>query len=51
MLILKCRVQEIEEKIGGGLLEELIVVAEGEMRLADTMIENKVYVLAPPTSL
>jgi NADH dehydrogenase (ubiquinone) 1 alpha subcomplex subunit 5 len=38
-------VQEIEEKIGAGLLEEVIQVAEGEMRLADTMIENKVYVL------
>lgn len=29
------------------MLEELIVVAEGEMRLADTMIKNKVYVLLP----
>jgi hypothetical protein len=37
-------VQEIEEKIGGGLLEEVIQVAEGERRLVDTMIENKVYV-------
>lgn len=36
------RVQEIEEKIGAGLLEEIIQVAEGEMRLADTMIESKV---------
>ena len=35
------RVQEIEEKIGGGLLEEVIQVAEGEMRLVDTIIENK----------
>ena len=40
-----CRVQEIEEKIGGGLLEEVIQVAEGERRLVDTMIENKVYVM------
>ena len=44
MLMWYCRVREIEEKIGGGLLEELIQVAEGEMRLADTMVENKVYV-------
>lgn len=39
--------QEIEEKIGGGLLEEVIQVAEGEMRLVDTIIKNKSYVLLP----
>ncbi|KIW06105.1 uncharacterized protein PV09_03273 [Verruconis gallopava] len=37
------QVQEIEEKIGAGLLEEVIQVAEGEMRLVDKMIASKVW--------
>lgn len=44
MLICVDRVQEVEEKIGAGLLEEVIEVAEGEMRLVDVMIKNQVYV-------
>jgi hypothetical protein len=44
MLTELCRVNEIETKIDAGLLEEVIQVAEGEMRLVQTMIKNKVYV-------
>ena len=36
------RISEIEEKIGAGLLEEVIQVAEGELKLVDTMAEHKV---------
>jgi NADH dehydrogenase (ubiquinone) 1 alpha subcomplex subunit 5 len=36
------RVQEIEEKIGAGLIEEVIQVAEGEALLVDQMVKGKV---------
>ena len=36
------RVEDMETKIGGGLIEEVIQVAEGELKLADVMIQNKV---------
>ena len=36
------RIAEIEEKIGAGLVEEVIEVAEGELKLVDTMLKNKV---------
>ena len=39
-----CRISEAETRIGAGLIEEVIQVAEGEMKLIDTMMENKVYV-------
>ena len=39
-----CRVEELESKIGAGLIEEVIQVAEGELKLVDTMIKAKVYV-------
>jgi len=32
----------LEEKIGAGLIEEVIQVAEGENKLVDIMIENRV---------
>lgn len=35
----------IEEKIGAGLIEEVIEVAQREHDLVDIMLENKVYVL------
>ena len=35
------RISELEEKLGAGLIEEIIQVAEGELRLADKMIESK----------
>ncbi|ORY03648.1 ETC complex I subunit conserved region-domain-containing protein [Clohesyomyces aquaticus] len=37
------QVSEIESKIGAGLLEEVIQVAEGEHSLVDVMIEAKVW--------
>jgi NADH dehydrogenase (ubiquinone) 1 alpha subcomplex subunit 5 len=43
MLIVR-RVAEIESKIGAGLLEEIVQVAQGENLLASVMVENKVYV-------
>lgn len=36
------RIEELENKIGAGLIEEVIQVAEGEMALVDTMVEAKV---------
>ena len=36
------RIAEIENKIGAGLIEEVIQVAEGELKLIDTMTEAKV---------
>jgi len=36
-------VSEIEEKIGAGLIEEVIQVAEGELKLVDQMLESKVW--------
>ena len=38
------RVNEMENQIGAGLFEEVIQVAEGELKLVDTMLESKVYV-------
>lgn len=36
------QINEIEAKIGAGLIEEVIEVAEGESKLVDTMLENQV---------
>ena len=38
------RVSEIENKIGAGLIEEVIQVAEGELKLVDVLAKSKVYV-------
>lgn len=35
----------MENQIAAGLIEEVIQVAEGELKLLDTMLEAKVYVL------
>lgn len=35
------QVAEIENKIGSGLIEELIQVAEGELKLVDVMVQSK----------
>jgi hypothetical protein len=35
----------MENKIGAGLIEEVIQVAEGELKLADVLLKSKVYVL------
>ncbi|KAI0996739.1 hypothetical protein K3495_g11445 [Podosphaera aphanis] len=37
------QVEEIENKIGGGLIEEVIQVAEGELKLVDVMLKAKVW--------
>ncbi|KAL2153098.1 hypothetical protein VTH82DRAFT_4253 [Thermothelomyces myriococcoides] len=37
------QVEELENKIGAGLIEEVIQVAEGELKLVDTMIEHRVW--------
>jgi NADH dehydrogenase (ubiquinone) 1 alpha subcomplex subunit 5 len=36
------RVSELENKIGAGLIEEVVQVAEGELKLVDTMVKAKV---------
>lgn len=36
------RIEDIENKIGAGLIEEVIQVAEGEHELVDTMIRDRV---------
>ena len=38
------QIGEIEQRLGAGLIEEVVQVAEGENRLVDVMLENKVYV-------
>ncbi|EFQ99937.1 hypothetical protein MGYG_02944 [Nannizzia gypsea CBS 118893] len=37
------QISEIENKIGGGLIEEVIQVAEGELKLVDEMVKSKVW--------
>lgn len=37
-----CRIEELETKIGAGLIEEVIGVAEGEAKLVDVMVKAKV---------
>ncbi|KAK0643478.1 ETC complex I subunit conserved region-domain-containing protein [Cercophora newfieldiana] len=37
------QIEEIEAKIGAGLIEEVIQVAEGELKLVDSMVEAKVW--------
>lgn len=37
-----CRVNDLENRIGAGLIEEVIQVAEGEYQLVDKMVESKV---------
>ena len=43
------RISDAENQIGGGLIEEVIQVAEGELKLVETMAESEVYV--PPPSV
>ena len=38
---LRARTVELENAIGGGLLEEVIQVAEGELKLVDAMHETR----------
>lgn len=39
------RVSDAETQLGSGLIEEVIDVAEGELKLVDTMLESRVCVL------
>jgi NADH dehydrogenase (ubiquinone) 1 alpha subcomplex subunit 5 len=41
---MRCRITDLENKIGAGLIEEVIQVAEGELKLVDVMLNSKVYV-------
>ena len=41
------RVEDMENQIGGGLIEEVIQVAEGELKLVGVMAKAKVYVPLP----
>lgn len=34
----------MENQIGAGLIEEVIQVAEGELKLVDTMLDSRMYV-------
>ncbi len=43
MLIILCRVGDIETQIGAGLIEEVIDVAKGELLLVEKMMEARVY--------
>ena len=45
------RISEAETRIGGGLIEEVIEVAEGELKLLETMLESKPYVPPPLVSI
>ena len=36
------RIEEIENKIGAGLIEEVIQVAEGELKLVDVLLRSEV---------
>ncbi|KAK4217865.1 ETC complex I subunit conserved region-domain-containing protein [Rhypophila decipiens] len=37
------QISQLEHKIGAGLIEEVIQVAEGELKLVDTMLQAKVW--------
>jgi hypothetical protein len=37
-----CRIDDIENKIGAGLIEEVLQVAEGELILVSEMAESRV---------
>jgi len=43
--LIRHRISDLETKIGAGLIEEVIQVAEGELKLVNTMVRAKVYVL------
>lgn len=41
-MLIGCRISDIENKIGAGLIEEVIQVAEGELKLVDVLAKAKV---------
>ncbi|EPE26063.1 NADH-ubiquinone oxidoreductase 29.9 kDa subunit [Glarea lozoyensis ATCC 20868] len=42
-LLTAAQIGELENKIGAGLIEEVIQVAEGELKLADVMLQSRVW--------
>lgn len=40
-MLMPCRVGEIENKIGAGLIEEVLQVAEGEAMLVEEMLASR----------
>ena len=44
------RIDGIEKKIGAGLIEEVVQVAEGELELVDEMLQHQMYVSYIPFS-
>lgn len=40
MLIMSSRIAEIERQIGAGLIEEVIEVAEGELKVVDELYKT-----------
>ncbi len=48
--VLVRRISDAENQIGGGLIEEVIQLAEGELKLVETMAESQVYVHRPLTT-
>jgi NADH dehydrogenase (ubiquinone) 1 alpha subcomplex subunit 5 len=45
VLLTLCRIDGIEKKIGAGLIEEVIQVADAELELVDEMLKHQVYVV------
>lgn len=41
-MLIHYRISDLENKIGAGLIEEVIQVAEGELKLADILLQAKV---------
>lgn len=39
----QCRIEAIENKIGAGLIEEVVTVAENELELVGDMIKDQPY--------
>lgn len=37
-----CRIEEIENKVGAGLIEEVILMAKSELKLIDILYKAKV---------
>lgn len=41
-MLISYRIDDIEKKIGAGLIEEVLQVAEGELSLVDDMLRHQV---------
>jgi len=47
LYLTRYRIQDVENQIAAGLIEEVIEVADGEFKLIDTLAESKVLVFPP----